>query len=193
MDPGMPSRSAHGADAGRRRNQLPVRGDARPEPIAGNRRAALPTATNLERCLANVVEGFTRIRRQCPRTSGGDQLRFSRPGGLSGRDHRRPGQSAGISRRRRAGADVGGEIRIPVFINNNGDLFAYGEAIAGLLPHVNRLLAAAGSRSGTGISSASPSAPGSAAALCATASCSSATIPSAGEIWLFAKQIAGPR
>ena len=29
---------------------------------------------------------------------------------------------------------------VPVFINNDGDLFAYGEAIAGLLPHVNELL-----------------------------------------------------
>src|SRR5436190_59762 len=34
---------------------------------------------------------------------------------------------------------------IPVFINNDGDLFAYGEAIAGLLPDVNRLLEKAGS------------------------------------------------
>lgn len=34
---------------------------------------------------------------------------------------------------------------VPVFLNNDGDLFAYGEAIAGLLPEVNRELAAAGS------------------------------------------------
>ncbi len=27
---------------------------------------------------------------------------------------------------------------IPVFINNDGDLFAYGEAIAGLLPDINK-------------------------------------------------------
>ena len=32
---------------------------------------------------------------------------------------------------------------IPVFINNDGDLFGYGEAIAGLLPKVNGLLAKA--------------------------------------------------
>ena len=29
---------------------------------------------------------------------------------------------------------------LPVFINNDGDLFAYGEAIAGFLPYVNSLL-----------------------------------------------------
>src|SRR5690606_19349849 len=33
---------------------------------------------------------------------------------------------------------------IPVFINNDGDLFTYGEAMAGFLPYVNGLLAAAG-------------------------------------------------
>ncbi len=33
---------------------------------------------------------------------------------------------------------------MPVFINNDGDLFAYGEAIAGLLPEINRKLENAG-------------------------------------------------
>jgi glucokinase len=34
---------------------------------------------------------------------------------------------------------------LPAFINNDGDLFAYGEASAGFLPHVNGLLEKAGS------------------------------------------------
>jgi len=33
---------------------------------------------------------------------------------------------------------------IPVYINNDGDLFAYGEAIGGILPEINRKLEAAG-------------------------------------------------
>lgn len=37
------------------------------------------------------------------------------------------------------------EFGIPVYINNDGDLFVYGEAIAGLLPKVNQLLEEAGS------------------------------------------------
>jgi glucokinase len=37
------------------------------------------------------------------------------------------------------------EFGIPVFINNDGDLFVYGEAIAGLLPKVNEMLEKAGS------------------------------------------------
>jgi len=37
------------------------------------------------------------------------------------------------------------QFNIPVYINNDGDLFAYGEAIAGLLPRINTLLADRGS------------------------------------------------
>ena len=36
------------------------------------------------------------------------------------------------------------EFKIPVFINNDGDLFVYGEAIAGFLPKVNKALEDAG-------------------------------------------------
>ena len=37
------------------------------------------------------------------------------------------------------------EFGIPVFINNDGDLFAYGEALCGALPEVNKMLEEAGS------------------------------------------------
>ena len=37
------------------------------------------------------------------------------------------------------------ELGLPVFINNDGDLFAYGEALCGVLPEVNRKLAEYGS------------------------------------------------
>lgn len=37
------------------------------------------------------------------------------------------------------------KFKIPVFINNDGNLFAYGEALAGALPAINEKLAAAGS------------------------------------------------
>ena len=43
------------------------------------------------------------------------------------------------------GAWLEKEFGIPVYINNDGDLFVYGEAIAGLLPKVNEMLAEAGS------------------------------------------------
>jgi len=37
------------------------------------------------------------------------------------------------------------KFNLPVFINNDGDLYAYGEALAGYLPYVNQLLEEAGS------------------------------------------------
>ena len=37
------------------------------------------------------------------------------------------------------------KFKIPVFINNDGDLFAYGEAMSGVLPEINRKLHDAGS------------------------------------------------
>ncbi len=37
------------------------------------------------------------------------------------------------------------EFQVPVYINNDGDLFAYGESIAGLLPYINQKLKEAGS------------------------------------------------
>jgi glucokinase len=40
---------------------------------------------------------------------------------------------------------LGDRFGVPVFLNNDGDLFAFGEAIAGFLPWVNGLLADAGS------------------------------------------------
>ena len=42
------------------------------------------------------------------------------------------------------GAFLRNKFGIPVFINNDGDLFAYGEALAGALPEVNRMLRDAG-------------------------------------------------
>ena len=75
---------------------------------------SIPTAANdLPRCLADIVEGFTRSRGAVPRAARGHQLRLSRPGRLSrGRD-RRPAQSAGVPRRRGAGADDRRQVRHP--------------------------------------------------------------------------------
>ncbi len=61
---------------------------------------------NLEQCLANLLDGFTRVKAQCPIPPVGHQFRLSRPGGLSQRHHRRPGEFAVLSRRHRVGADA---------------------------------------------------------------------------------------
>lgn len=107
---------------------------------------AMPSnGDNLEKCLGNMVEGFSRIKKQCP--SAPVAISFAFPGpadypnGIIGDLFNLPCFRGGVP----LGPILENEFGIPVFINNDGDLFVYGEAIAGFLPYVNGLLKKAGS------------------------------------------------
>ena len=63
------------------------------------------------------------------------------PNGIIGDLGNLPGFRGGVA----LGPMLEEKFGIPVFINNDGDLFVYGEAIAGFLPYVNGLLEKAGS------------------------------------------------
>jgi glucokinase len=102
-------------------------------------------ADDLDRCLATLVEGFTRTRDACAEPP--QAISFAFPGPA---DYRRgvilappnmPAFREGVA----LGPLLEDRFGLPVFINNDGNLFAYGEAIAGLLPQVNQLLERAGS------------------------------------------------
>ena len=118
--------------------------------VRGNR-PAIPTfsvpsnADNLERCLATIVEGFLRVRDSLPAAPAAISFAFPGPAdyprGIIGDLGNLPGFRGGVA----LGPMLEDRFGIPVFINNDGDLFAYGEAIAGFLPHVNDLLEKAGS------------------------------------------------
>ncbi len=106
----------------------------------------LPThGDDLARCLDVLTEGFTRIRAVCPQPPVAISFAFpgpaDYPAGIIGDLTNLPAFRGGIA----LGPMLAAHFGIPVFINNDGDLFTYGEAIAGLLPHVNALLAAANS------------------------------------------------
>jgi glucokinase len=106
----------------------------------------IPTgAENLDRCLGNVIEGFARARAQCPEAPAAISFAFpgpaDYPAGIIGDLPNLPAFRGGVA----LGPMLEDHFGIPVFINNDGDLFVYGEAIAGLLPHVNELLEKAGS------------------------------------------------
>jgi glucokinase len=103
-------------------------------------------AHDLKLCLETTIAGFTRVMGQCPESPVAISFAFPGPADYpSGIIGDLPNLSAF-----RGGVPLGPmleeKFRLPVFINNDGDLFAYGEAIAGLLPEINSLLEKAGSQ-----------------------------------------------
>ena len=107
---------------------------------------AMPSnGDDLPRCLANIVEGFTRVKQQCPEPPVAISFAFPAPAdyphGIIGDLYNLPGFRGGVA----LGPMLEEKFGIPSFINNDGDLFVYGEAIAGFLPYVNGLLEQAGS------------------------------------------------
>jgi predicted NBD/HSP70 family sugar kinase len=110
------------------------------------RTVALPSnGDNLDRCLANIGEGFARVKKLCPKPPVAISFAFpgpaDYPNGIIGDLGNLPGFRGGVA----LGPMLEEKFGLPVCINNDGDLFAYGEAIAGFLPYVNGLLKKAGS------------------------------------------------
>lgn len=105
----------------------------------------LPSAgDNLERCFANIVDGFSRVQKQCPHEPVAISFAFpgpaDYPNGVIGDLQHLPAFRGGVA----LGPMLEERFGLPVFINNDGDLFVYGEALAGFLPYVNALLEKAG-------------------------------------------------
>lgn len=96
-------------------------------------------------CLAHIVDGFTQVKALCPEAPSAISFAFPGPAdyphGIIGDLGNLPGFRGGVA----LGPMLEEKFGIPVFINNDGDLFVYGEAIGGLLPHINGLLEKAGS------------------------------------------------
>ncbi|HTR81452.1 MAG TPA: ROK family protein [Bacteroidota bacterium] len=118
--------------------------------IRGNKQIVdaitLPShADDLDECIASIVLGFTRVKKELPEPAVAISFAFPGPAdyprGVIGDLGNLPGFRGGVA----LGPMLQEKFQLPVFINNDGDLYAYGEATAGYLPFVNRLLAEAGS------------------------------------------------
>jgi len=107
---------------------------------------ALPTHVHdLERCLADIRRGFHEVARLLPEPAVAISFAFPGPAdypkGIIGDLPNLPAFRGGVA----LGPMLQDEFGLPVFINNDGDLFVFGEAIAGFLPYVNGMLEQAGS------------------------------------------------
>jgi glucokinase len=101
-------------------------------------------AHDLTLCLGRIVEGFELVRSRLPEPPAAISFAFPGPA-----DYRNgvvldlpnlPCFRGGVA----LGPMLKEHFRIPVFMNNDGDLFTFGEAMSGFLPYVNGLLETAG-------------------------------------------------
>lgn len=104
-------------------------------------------AHDLDLCLDTMVKGFHEVIDKLDEAPVAISFAFPGPadypnGIIGGYLPNFPSFRDGVA----LGAFLQNEFQIPVFINNDGDLFAYGEALCGALPELNRKLADAGSK-----------------------------------------------
>ena len=103
-------------------------------------------AEDLDKCLAAMVEGFRAVIGCLSEKPVAISFAFPGPadypnGVIGGYLPNFPSFRDGVA----LGPFLEATFGIPVFINNDGDLFAYGEALGGALPEVNAKLEALGS------------------------------------------------
>ena len=101
-------------------------------------------ADDLERSLASITEGFRRVLESLGGPASAISFAFPGPCDYFSGIVIRPGNLPAY-RDVPLAAILEDAFGLPTFINNDGDLFAYGEAMAGFLPYVNGLLEKAGS------------------------------------------------
>lgn len=104
----------------------------------------LSAAPDLEGVLQKIILGFHQVEERCGLKPTAISFCFpgpaDYPNGIIGDLENLPTFKGGVPLKQM----LENEFHVPVFINNDGDLFAYGEALGGLLPEVNQLLAQQG-------------------------------------------------
>ena len=102
-------------------------------------------ASHLERCLSNMKAGFQEVMQEIGVKPVAISFAFPGPAdyasGIIDNSNNLPAFRGGVPLK----SILEEEFGLPVFINNDGDLFAYGEALGGILPEINTRLEAAGS------------------------------------------------
>ena len=101
---------------------------------------------DLDLCLQNMVNGFQQVFDKLEEKPVAISFAFPGPadypnGIIGGYLPNFPSFRDGVA----LGAFLESKFGVPVFINNDGDLFAYGEALCGMLPEINSRLKELGS------------------------------------------------
>ena len=101
---------------------------------------------DLDLCLQNMVNGFQQVFDKLDEKPVAISFAFPGPadypnGIIGGYLPNCPSVRDGVA----LGAFLESKFGVPVFINNDGDLFAYGEALCGMLPEINSRLKELGS------------------------------------------------
>ncbi len=100
--------------------------------------------TDTEGCLATLVQGFTTVKEKLGIEPVAISFAFPGPAdyghGVIGDLPNFPSFRGGVA----LGPYLESVFKVPVFVNNDGNLFAYGEALAGALPRVNKALEESG-------------------------------------------------
>jgi glucokinase len=118
--------------------------------IQGNKEVVEPVrlpsqAHDLDLCIQNIIKGFSRVNDSLDQKPSAISFAFPGPAdypkGIIGDLGNLPAFRGGIA----LGPFLEKKFNLPVYINNDGDLYAFGEAMFGFLPYINDLLAKAGS------------------------------------------------
>jgi len=101
-------------------------------------------ADQLDLCLETIKTGFDQVRSRLDEAAVAISFAIPAPtdyfNGVVGDLKNLPGFRGGVPLAR----ILENQYQMPVFMNNDGDLYAYGEALGGFLPEVNRMLEQAG-------------------------------------------------
>ncbi|MGD8780809.1 MAG: ROK family protein [Ignavibacteria bacterium] len=101
-------------------------------------------ADDLEKSLANIIEGFRIVKEKLNDNPVAISFAFpgpaDYPNGILGDLGNFPAYRGGVA----LGPMLEEKFGLPVFINNDGDLYTYGEAISGFLPFINNKLEESG-------------------------------------------------
>lgn len=117
--------------------------------IQGNKEIVVPvcksaSVNDLELCLDALTDGFEQIKKQLEKQPVAISFAFPGPAdyehGVIGDLPNFPAFRGGVA----LGKYLEHKFKVPVYINNDGNLFAYGEALTGILPELNRKLKEAG-------------------------------------------------